>query len=196
MADSNNPDSEITEAAFAPANPTDGRAPGDWESRFPTLARKKIKREAIYLGLILVLIPIVLLTNYSNFFGNYTIPPTVKKYIYAWMGGTLGGTLFSLKWLYHTVARFVWNADRWLWRFFTPHISGGVSFAFIVLISSGLINIFSPDAMNKNTAVLGLSFLIGYFSDSAIAKLNEIANTIFGETRKGKGKKKIKKADP
>jgi hypothetical protein len=38
--------------------------------------------------------------------------------------------------------------------------------------------------MDKNNAVFGVSFLIGYFSDSAIAKLTEIANTIFGATQK------------
>jgi hypothetical protein len=28
--------------------------------------------------------------------------------------------------------------------------------------------------------VVGLAFLVGYFSDSAVAKLTEIANTLFG----------------
>jgi hypothetical protein len=198
-SDSINPSDEnyeiAPESAYAPANPTDGRSIGEWESRFPQNAKKKIRRESFYLGSILLCIPILLVLIHLDCFDTLKIPIEVKKYLYAWIGGTLGGTLFSIKWLYHSVARNLWNADRWLWRAFTPHISAGLAFAFIVLISSGLINIFSPDALNKNTAVLGLSFLVGYFSDSAVAKLNEIANTIFGETTKGKGKKKAKKSE-
>jgi hypothetical protein len=40
--------------------------------------------------------------------------------------------------------------------------------------------------------VVGLGFLVGYFSDSAIAKLTEIAETLFGTTR---AKEKHKEAD-
>jgi hypothetical protein len=31
--------------------------------------------------------------------------------------------------------------------------------------------------------VIGLGFLVGYFSDSAIAKLTEVAETLFGTVR-------------
>ena len=170
--------------AYAPANPTDGRKPGSWKTRYPLEANKKINIEALYVGLLLIFVPMLILLIHQDFFGYIKIIPVIKKYSYAWLGGTLGGILFSIKWLYHSVAKDLWNADRWLWRTFTPHISGALAFSFIILISSGIINIFSPEALNKGSAVYGLSFLIGYFSDSAVAKLNEVANTIFGSTRK------------
>lgn len=177
-------DTDTTTVSFAPSDPTDGRSAGVWRTRYEKEALAHIWKEAIYVGSLLIVIPILIISIHQDFLGLLNIPATIKKYSYAWIGGSLGGTLFCTKWLYHTVARNVWNQDRFLWRIFTPHISGALAFSFILLISSGIINLFSPDAMNKNNAVFGLSFLIGYFSDPAIAKLTEIANTLFGATQK------------
>jgi len=173
-----------TTVSFAPADPTDGRIPGSWRTRYEDAALPFIRKEALYVGTLLIIIPTIIVCIHQDFFGLWSIPCSVKKYSYAWIGGTLGGTLFSTKWLYHSVARNVWNQDRFLWRVFTPHISGALAFSFILLISSGIINLFSAAAMDKNSAVFGVSFLIGYFSDSAVAKLTEIANTLFGATQK------------
>jgi hypothetical protein len=173
-----------TTVSFAPADPTDGRPAGSWRTRYEDAAQPFIRKEAIYVGFLLFIIPTLIICIHQNLFGLLNIPSSVKKYSYAWIGGSLGGTLFTTKWLYHSVARDLWNQDRFLWRIFTPHISGALAFSFILLISSGIINLFSPTAMDKNNAVFGVSFLIGYFSDSAIAKLTEIANTIFGATQK------------
>lgn len=98
----------------------------------------------------------------------------------------LGGTLFDIKWLYHSVARQIWHMDRRLWRFFTPHISGGLAFIVLTLISSGLLRVFDQHAIESPSLVLGMTFLVGYFSDSTVAKLAEIADTIFGTTRSTK----------
>jgi hypothetical protein len=175
--------------SFAPADPTDGRTAGNWRTRYEDAALPYIRKEALYVGGLIIIIPALIICIHQDFFGFMNIPHSIKKYSYAWIGGCLGGTLFSTKWLYHSVARNLWNQDRFLWRVFTPHISGALAFSFILLISSGIINLFSPAAMDKNNAVFGVSFLIGYFSDSAIAKLTEIANTIFGATQKDLPKK-------
>jgi hypothetical protein len=107
----------------------------------------------------------------------------VLTYSLAWLGGTLGGTLFDLKWLYHSVAKQQWHLDRRLWRLFTPHISGGLAFVMIALISSGVFRVFDNTATKSCSLVVSVSFLVGYFSDSAIAKLTEIAETLFGTSR-------------
>ena len=187
--------SKKTTVSFAPADPTDGRLAGAWRTRYDDEALPYIWKEAYYVGALLILIPSITICIHQDFFGLLDIPTSIKKYSYAWIGGCLGGTLFSTKWLYHSVARNVWNQDRLLWRVFTPHISGALAFSFILLISSGIINLFSPTAMNKHDAVFGLSFLIGYFSDSAIAKLTEIANTMFGATQKEPPKVSEKASD-
>lgn len=175
---------------FAPSDPTDGRDVLDWRSRYSdSEAQKNINREAIYLGgLLLFFVPTCMLTLWLDgpklWFGiPDTKYPSIARYGIAWASGTLGGTLFSLKWLYHVVARGLWNMDRRLWRIFTPHISGGLAFAVTALISSGIVKIFDREAVNSLAMVVGVSFIVGYFSDNAIAKLSELAETLFGATR-------------
>jgi hypothetical protein len=173
---------------FAPLDPLDGRDRGQWRSRFPKDARTKIRNEAIYLGLLLAISPLLMvLLNagvLKNLLGmNDDQHQPLLTYGLAALGGLLGGTLFDIKWLYHTVARTIWHEDRIYWRIFTPHISAGLAFAMVALISSGVIRIFDPAATQSKSLVVGVSFLVGYFSDSAVAKLTEIAQTIFGSSR-------------
>ncbi len=169
---------------FAPSAPTDGRKIGDWKSRYEKPALKKIHFEALYLGILFFIVPILIFFIHNNFMNSLVIDTTTCKYAISWLGGTFGGTIFGIKWLYHTVAKFTWNEDRRMWRIFTPHISGGFSFVIIVLISSGILTIFSRDALCSQSSVFGLSFLSGYFSDSAVGKLTELANALFGATEK------------
>lgn len=175
-------------AAFAPANPTDNREPLDWASKYPPDACRDIWIEGIYLAVLLLAVPLLSVALWleapKRWFGltDQKYDP-VLKYGLAWLGGLLGGTLFSLKWLYHSVARQIWHVDRRLWRVFTPHISGGLAFAVIALVSSGIFRIFDRGATSSRSLVMGVAFLVGYFSDSAIAKLTEIAETIFGASR-------------
>ncbi len=62
-------------------------------------------------------------------------------------------------------------------------------FCFYCLISSHLLNIFDIEALHKPTTIFGLGFLVGYFSDKAIAKLSEVAETVFGAIEKHKSHK-------
>jgi len=161
----------------------------DWKSRYPDQeARRGIRAEAFYIGSLLVLVPILLLVLWLDYPKRwFGIPdakyPAIFKFGVAWLSGTLGGTLFDLKWLYHSVARSIWHLDRRLWRIFTPHVSGGLAFAVVALVSSGVVRLFDSAAVQSGSLIAGIAFLIGYFSDSAIAKLSELAETLFGATR-------------
>ena len=99
---------------------------------------------------------------------------------FAWLGGMLGGALFSIKWFYHSVAKGIWNADRIFWRLFTPHVSGGLGAVFVTLCASGMLVVFDKKAFSSVWICFGLAFLVGYFSDHAVAKLSEVAQTLFG----------------
>jgi hypothetical protein len=176
-------------STFGQADPTDGRKPFEWPSKYTDpIAIKKQRSEAIYLGTLLFLMPLLMVVMWLEFpkywfhLSDEKYTPLLK-YGFAWAAGTLGGVLFDLKWLYHAVARGLWHLDRRLWRIFIPHISGGLSFFVLALISSGALRIFDSKATNSPALIIGLGFLVGYFSDSAIAKLTEVAETLFGTTR-------------
>lgn len=185
---------------FGQADPTDGRRRWEWRSKYPPAARKGIKQEAWYLATLLLILPIVMGGFWLEFPRAILAVPEAKyrtllRFGFAWAAGTLGGVLFDLKWLYHSVARGLWHLDRRLWRIFTPHISGGLSFCMLALVSSGALRIFDRDATHSLSLVLGFGFLVGYFSDSAIAKLNDVADTLFG-TVQSKGKSDGTDDDP
>lgn len=188
---------EITD--FAPADYTDGRAPLEWETKYPKEAHKKIRCEAWYIAIIFAISVGVIF--YLLFISN-NISEGKQHWmgcIYAWLGGTVGGTLFSIKWLYHSVAKRLWHQDRFLWRIFSPHLSGAIAFFTILITGSGLLKILNKELIENHLAVLGFSFLAGYFSDKALAKLSEIADTLFGPIKKNYGvdrKEKEKKSKP
>lgn len=178
---------------FAPSDTTDHRKRWEWRSKYESEAQHQILIDAIYIALLLAAVvacyPVLWLGYPEHWLGlsDEQYGP-IRYYGLAWVSGTLGGTLFDLKWLYHSVAKGLWHLDRRLWRLFTPHISGGLSFAVIALVSADAIRLFDSVAVKSSLpTVVGLAFLIGYFSDSAIAKLSEVAETLFGVVRKSKG---------
>lgn len=174
---------------FAPADPNDGREPGDWKTRYiDPAARRAILCESCYLAVLLFSAPIIVLVFWLEYPKNWLHLSDAKystlfRYTVAWVSGMLGGTLFDIKWLYHSVAKYKWNLDRRLWRVFTPHISGALSCAVVTLISSGILRVFDHRATESPSLVFALSFLVGYFSDNTIAKLAEVAGTLFGPIR-------------
>jgi uncharacterized integral membrane protein len=131
---------------------TDGRKIGDWHSRYEPGALRQIIFEAIYLAVLLFLTPVLILAAWAGWSklgltDNQYL--TVSHYFCAWMAGTFGGTMFSIKWLYHAVARCYWNMDRRLWRIFCPHLSGGLAFAFLTIILSGLIRSIDVASLHR-----------------------------------------------
>jgi hypothetical protein len=107
----------------------------------------------------------------------------ILKYGLSWVSGSLGGTLFDVKWMYHSVARKTWHSDRRLWRFFIPFISGNLAFVMVALISSPIFFIFDRKAVDSLPLVVGIGFMVGYFSDTALAKLKEVSLNLFGSNR-------------
>ncbi len=173
---------------FGQVDPTDNRSLLDWESKYSKRANSFIILEATYLGSILFICPVMFVVGWLRWPQGWLSIPEAEynillKYGLAWLSGTLGGVLFGLKWLYHVVARQLWHLDRRLWRFFTPHISGGLAFGVLALIDSGLIRVLDQRILGRSATVVGISFLVGYFSDSSIAKLTELAETLFGTSR-------------
>jgi hypothetical protein len=179
-----NSDNDSTPKGFSPQDLTDGRESGNWKTRYNDReAQEGINWEKKYLiivfccALIIPLSIIVFLNLNESWIGYDFI--NIKRYILAWSGGTLGGTVFATKWLVHSVAKNDWNIDRRLWRIFTPHLSAALAFIIILLINCGMIDVIK----NKDFTIhkcFGIGFLVGYFSDNAIGKLTEVAQVFFG----------------
>ena len=70
------------------------------------------------------------------------------------------------------MARGNWHKDRILWRIFTPWVS--------LILSLVLASIMAESIFSKNNyAAVIIGFFAGYFSESAIGKLYEIAKILF-----------------
>jgi hypothetical protein len=180
-------------AHFAPDDYTDNRFKLDWRTKYEG-AWRYIGLEVLYL-LVLLIVGSCMVFDLITSAQPAPSPPTAgagASFVpsmadvigIAWLSGLLGGTMFSIKWLYHSVAKQIWNLDRRLWRLFTPLVSATLGVAFVLLISSGLFGVFNPDMVEVPVAVAVIGFLVGYFSDTALAKLAEIAETLFGETKR------------
>lgn len=188
--------------SFAPANPTDGRQLCEWKTRYPPEAQKLYCFEAWYLWwhLVACVTIILALSLLSTYFAPGD-PSSVMEstagqqgrgrfgfdqLVHAALGGLLGGTIFSAKWLIHVVAKGLWNIDRRFWRLLTPYLSASLSLCFVAMMASGLVVVVNEDSMQSVWVCFGLGFLIGYFSDNATAKLSELAITMFGSNRSNK----------
>jgi hypothetical protein len=178
---------------------TDHRNRGEWETRYPTEVHEEIVVEAVYLVSVAILF---LATGAWAFLVRHELlHDRVGEEPFKWLtvpamamsGGGLGGTLFGLKWLYHSVAKGSWSLDRRLWRFFTPWISAVLALAFMALVASDVLQLFNSRIMQRLSAVFGVSFLVGYFSDTTIGKLNEVVNVLFG--RSGREERPEKRLD-
>jgi hypothetical protein len=181
-------DPAVPSPDFAPAEPTDGREVGDWRSRYTDkIARRRIRAEAAYVLVSFVvcggLILVIALDSPRDALGLTPAQwATLSPFALAVIGGALGGTLFSTKWLYHSVARGIWNADRWLWRFFTPFLAAGAAFTVVVLSAGKIIPLFGSELVRTKAGALGVSLLVGYFSDRTFSRLERLAEQQLGSS--------------
>lgn len=100
------------------------------------------------------------------------------------LSGTVGGTAFSLKWLYHSVAKWSWNRDRVLWRLIVPFLSGSLALFVSAMITAEVISVFNDDFFRNFYGALAGGFFIGYFSDNVLAALQNLAVKWFGTVDK------------
>jgi hypothetical protein len=176
-----------SEAGFAPKDLTDGKGAGEWDSRYGAAPWRAIIIEGAYLSLLLLVVVAGMVVVWLRQPGAWWhLSPmqsaTFTRYAYAWLAGTLGGVLFAMKWLYHSVAKGTWHIDRAPWRYLTPHISGGLAFSTVAILNSLLAT--DAGAAMSGTKVVAIGFLVGFFSDNALAKLAEVAETLLGPTRR------------
>jgi hypothetical protein len=184
-------------------NKLDHRHLGDWGSRYTTAAWRQISVEFAYL--VIVLFSAIILLAWIGYhiappslldkrpiplFGLNFVYPRDRKFL-LWMAvglsGVAGGTSFSLKWLYHSVAKALWNRDRILWRLIVPFLSGTLSVFVSMLVASGILSLIDQRFFNNFFGAVGIGWLLGYFSDNVLASLQKLAHKWFGTVDEPKG---------
>ncbi len=174
---------------------TDGRDEGEWVSRYPSRAWKQIVLELAYLLALLATVAAALVTigfglaeprqsaTSIDIVGGFLVQKDLLQWVIVALSGVIGGIIFDLKWLYHSVAKGLWSVDRVLWRILVPAISGVVSVFLAFVIVSGLIPFVKQETFKTTYFCLGFGFLFGYFSDNVIAALQNFAQKYIGTTR-------------
>lgn len=171
----------------------DGREGGDWKSRYDGRAWFQIILEFLLLFVYLIVANYFLIEAitekseentsegfiYSTLFGVY-VAEEKAKWIALALAGFVGGAVFDLKWMYHSVAKGIWNVDRCLWRIIVPFNSAMVSLFTGFLFASGVVPFLKNESFEDYFVLLGFGFVFGYFSDNILAALQNLAKKAFG----------------
>ena len=171
----------------------DGRPVGSWASRYTKAAWFQIIIELTYLCAILILCLLAVIDpalsksditsqvgTYVSYFTGLEIRSAALKWVSLGVSGLIGGSVFSLKWLYHSVAKGVWSRDRILWRFVVPLNSGTVALFTGFLFASGAVPFLKDESLDSPLMAASFGFIFGYFSDNILAALQNFAQKIFG----------------
>ena len=119
------------------------------------------------------------LTEIKAFVG----PETLLLFVMM-LSGAIGACVYSF-WAIsdHLGRHHDFYYERWkTWYIIRPIVGAGLAMFFYLLIRGGLLTI-GADSMTLNLVVIaGLSGLVGMFSEQAIRKLNDLADTLFGRS--------------
>lgn len=108
-----------------------------------------------------------------------------RRDVLCWLVGSVGGTVFAIKWLVHSVANGIWHQDRFLWRVFVPLTGGIYAHVVLAIMQSGIMAGKSEDFASPNLMrEIVIAFLAGYFADGVSGLLTNVANAIFGKVDK------------
>lgn len=190
MNDQSEKDAEHLSSVPAPA--PDGRPLWEWKTRYDD-AIPLIRREAVLLGVYLFVFGMLAIGCFA-FVGDFSYstgdPPEPvlflkRRDVLVWLVGSVGGTIFAIKWLVHSVANGLWHQDRFLWRVFVPLTGGIYALVVLALLSAGLMGGREADPATSNlTREIVVAFMAGYFADGVSGLLTNVANAIFGKVSK------------
>ncbi|RPI18650.1 MAG: hypothetical protein EHM58_04910 [Ignavibacteriae bacterium] len=167
-------------------DPTDGRKPFEWKSRWSPEARKEMRFESIYLFFIFFSSIFFLFVAWQNWLGIWLSHTpqefySIRKYSFYASSGMLGGIVFGMKYFYRVVARGHWHQDRRPWRLMLPFIATAISVIVGAMLNAGMM-IVTAQVPISAPSIISIGFLAGYFADEAVGKMYEIANVIFGRS--------------
>ena len=197
--ESNSPSVDSTSVNYNPnlsgwnaVDPTDGRKINDYKSRYPFHIRVQIFGEALYLLTILIISSYHLVWMFGDSLPLWLtqlkfsdLNRDLQKIFAFFTAGSIGGTMFGLKYLHHVAGKGLWNVDRRIWRIFTPFLTALLATMFGIVVDGGFIHLAGQlDGRPPYSSYVSIGFFTGYFADTALAKLQEIATFIFGSEKK------------
>lgn len=171
---------------------TDGRQAGNYYSRYGWSAWLQICIELSYLVSVIVgssicmiwLARAVVVGPSDYFFPNVfgTLPTNMPLLVWTAtaLAGACGGAVSSLKWLFHSVAKGMWNRDRIIWRFVVPLLSSVLSIFAGLMVISEVFRIFNQTLFESPATGAAFGFFVGLFSDNVLASLQKLAFRVFG----------------
>jgi hypothetical protein len=169
---------------------TDGRKLWDWDSHYPTEARAHMNTEAyVLIGMLTVaLFSDCICLGLAGQAASCTVHGMQIwinfRLLAIFFTGCVGGITFSMKWLFHSVAKGKWNFDRRYWRFLVPVIGGVYACVVMTLFGAGLFAMQPTEQSSAMPTTAALAFLVGYFSDGVSGLLSNVANAVFGTLEK------------
>jgi hypothetical protein len=175
----------------SPDSYTDGRKLWDWKTKYPPEACKEMRVEAGVLSLtfavFLVLGGVALGLSGQSMtvpLGSSLLLNVDCRLLAIFFAGSVGATMFSIKWLIHSAAKGKWHLDRRYWRLFVPFLGGIYACVVITLLDSGVMG--GQDAVTDRPLAISsaFAFLVGYFSDGVSGLLSNVANAVFGTLEK------------
>jgi hypothetical protein len=122
---------------------------------------------------------------------SFSLGPEILLMLVIIIVGAIGACVFSL-WAiaHHLGALRDFDAHWFAWYLFRPFVGAGLALIFYFLIRGGVLTL-AASLQNLNLIVVaGLSGLIGMFSEQALHKLHELADTMFG-TAPGNGAEQL-----
>jgi hypothetical protein len=177
---------------------TDGREKADWTTRYPTDAIRGINFEACILVFYLIVLMGItgLLLGLNGQSVDFPLSGAAAvqsngaagslhlhidfNFLLTCAVGSLGGTMFSIKWLIHAVAKCKWHLDRRYWRLLVPLMGGVYACVLLTLLDGGLLGSQSSGSAKSVGLSAAYAFMVGYFSDGVSGLLSNLANAIFG----------------
>jgi len=138
----------------------------------------KIKILGIYLLLILISFVLIAIMGYFYLPAKSLLSSLT---IISCSGG-IGGTIYSIRGFYQSLAEGIFNFDNWVWWYiFRPIISAIVGVFVSFFIIGGILNIgsFGLNYARGLMFFCGIAFLTGFSFTHFADKLEEFARAIF-----------------
>jgi hypothetical protein len=112
---------------------------------------------------------------------HFSLGPETLLMLVMILVGAIGASVFSL-WAiaHHLGAQKDFDASWFAWYLFRPFVGAGLALIFYFLVRGGVLTLGAKLPNLNLIVVAGLSGLIGMFSEQALHKLHDLADTMFG----------------